>query len=335
MLRFLAEDGAWRNGYGAIVAGDVLRRKVQTAKSPKADGGAGAERAWRVGFARAARDMMHLPVDFLGVTIARLSLTEVLDLPPDRALILMLEGPEEGLGLLILSPDLLAAMIEVLTIGQCGTQPADPRKPTRTDAAMLSPLADSALINLEEALSNHTDLRWAAGFRYASFIEEARPLGLLLEDVAYRMLNAQLSVGQGARRGEMILVLPAEGRGPMPHLAETAISDAVARPVFAAALTEQVEGAACQMDAVIARLTLPLVDVMQLQPDAVLALPKAGLDQISVEGLDGRVVATGRLGQHRGARAVRLVALGAALHPRREGGDLLRSAAPLSATGTV
>ncbi|MDO8882724.1 MAG: flagellar motor switch protein FliM, partial [Pseudotabrizicola sp.] len=122
-----------------------MRKKLRFGQHSAFEGGPGADRAWRLGFARAARDMMDLPVDFVSLTTARLSLAELLDLPPERALILMLEGPEEGLGLLILSPDLLTALIEVRTLGKCGTQAPDPRKPTRTDAAMVSPLADLAL----------------------------------------------------------------------------------------------------------------------------------------------------------------------------------------------
>jgi len=292
------------------VAGEVMRKKLLVGQHAAADGGPGADRAWRLAFARAARDMMQLPVDFVGLTLSRLSLAELLDLPPERALILMLEGPEDGLGLLILSPDLLAALIEVLTIGRCGNTLPDPRKPTRTDAAMLSPLADLALANLEEALAEEGDLVWTSGFRFASFIEETRSLGLLLEDVAYRALQARLSLAQGTRMGEMMLILPAEGKGRKPQAKARAVPDAVARPAFAAALGARVEAATCQLDAVLARLSMPLADVMALVQDQVLALPNAALDQITIEGLDGRHVAEGKLGQHRGMRAVRLTEAG-------------------------
>ncbi|MFN3844666.1 MAG: FliM/FliN family flagellar motor switch protein [Paracoccaceae bacterium] len=285
----------------------MLRKKLLAGQQIAAEGGPGADRAWRLSFARAVRDMMQVQVDFVGLSLNRVSLTELLDLPPDRALILMLEGPEEGLGLLVLSPELLSAMIEVLTIGKCGMQVPDPRKPTRTDAAMLSPLADLALANLEEALAEDGDLIWTSGFRYASFIEEARSLALLLEDMAYRTLTAKVAVAQGARVGDMILVLPADGRGRKPRLNARAVPDSVARPAFSAALAARVDTAPCQLEAVLARVSMPLADVMALSVDAILPLPEATLDQISIEGLDGRRVTDGKLGQHRGMRAVRLM----------------------------
>ncbi|WP_164608849.1 FliM/FliN family flagellar motor switch protein [Pseudotabrizicola algicola] len=292
------------------MAGEVLRKKVQSMQQAALAGGPGAERAWRVAFARAARDMMQLPVDFLSLSTARVSLPELLDMPTERALILMLEGPEDGLGLLVLSPDLLSSLVEVLTLGKCGTQTPDPRKPTRTDAAMITPVADLALSHLEEALAEDADLVWTSGFRYASFIEEARALGLLLEDITFRCLTARLSLANGARAGDMTLILPADGRGRKPRMRSDAVPEAVARPAFAAALAHRVEEANCQIDAVLARLSMPLAEVMRLSVDMVLPLPNAALDQIRFEGMDGRAVTVGKLGQQRGMRAIRLAADG-------------------------
>jgi hypothetical protein len=71
-------------------------------------------------------------------------------------------------------------------------------------------------------------------------------------------------------------------------------------------LGQAVQEADCRLDAVIARVTLPLREVMALVPDQVLPLPQAGLDQIALEGIDGRRVAWARLGQQKGMRALRL-----------------------------
>ena len=72
------------------------------------------------------------------------------------------------------------------------------------------------------------------------------------------------------------------------------------------ALADRVNGAQSRLEAVLARLRMPLADIMNLKAGMVLALPQAGLDRISLEGCDGRLVAEGRLGQNRGMRAVRL-----------------------------
>lgn len=290
----------------AEISGDsVLRRKILAARPQVAEGGPGADRGWRLALARAARDDMKLALDVAGLTLDRRSLAELLELTPDRGLIAVLDGPRDGLGLLMISAPVLAGMIEAQTIGRVASGPVAPRKPTRTDAAMVAGMIDAALSGLEASLAQEADLVWAGGFRYASFLEDARPLGLLLEDTVYRVLTADVSLGQGARTGVVILALPAEGRGRMPHTPTAPVVD-VHGPSFADALALQVEAADCVMQAVLARLSLPLSRLMDLQVGEVMALPRAGIDRISFEGLDGRAVAEGRLGQNRGMRAIRL-----------------------------
>src|SRR5690606_32291969 len=100
---------------------------------------------------------------------------------PDRALIVMLEGPKDGLGLLVLSPEVLAGILEMQMVGKVSPAPPLSRRPTRTDAAMVSGLIDRAMGGLESELLQSDDLIWTSGFRYASFLEDARPLALLLE----------------------------------------------------------------------------------------------------------------------------------------------------------
>jgi flagellar motor switch protein FliM len=295
---------------------NVIRRKILAARAEVVDGGPGADRGWRLALARAARDELKLALDFTSLAMERRSLAELLDLPPDRGLIVVLDGPAEGLGLLLISAPVLAAMIEVQTIGRVGSGPVAPRKPTRTDAAMMAGMIDAALAGLEQALAQEADLVWAGGFRYASFLEDPRPLGLLLEDTSYRVLNAEVSLGMGARTGAVILALPAEGRGVMPpHRIPEAISSG---PGFAESLALRVEAAESVLTAIVARLSLPLSRLMDLRVGEVMELPRAGIDRISFEGLDGRAVAEGRLGQNRGMRAIRLTPSGASPRPAAE-----------------
>lgn len=291
----------------------VIRRKVLAGRAvmaeggPGPEGGPGADRGWRLALARAARDALKLPLEVVRLTLARNSLAELLEQPPDFALIIVLEGPQDGLGLLVISPQVLAGMIEILTIGKVAAGPPVARKPTRTDAAMVAGMIDMALAGLESGLAQEADLIWAGGFRYASFLDDPRPLGLLLEDTSYRVLNAEVALADGARGGTVLLALPAEGRGAVPDLPGSPAQDAAETgPAFAAALAEQVAGADCSLDAVLARLSMPLAAVLGLRVGAVLGLARAGLDQISFEGIDGRKVAEGKLGQNRGMRAIRL-----------------------------
>lgn len=283
---------------------DVIRRKIDRARPTQAEGAPGADRGWRLALARAARDAMGLDLEFRSLVVARQSLAEVLEQAPDLALIALLDGPGGGLGVIMLAPVVTASFIEKQTLGRLGSQVPPPRKASRIDAAMVAGVIDRALVGLDETLAEEADFSWAGGFRYASYLEDARPLGLLLEEDAYRVLSAEISLGGEGRLGRVLLVLPANGRGEVPVVPETeAKSDA---PPFTAALSAQVMQADSRLDAVVGRLTLSLRQVMSLEVGETLVLQTAALNDISLETIDGQRIAGARLGQHRGMRAVKL-----------------------------
>lgn len=287
---------------------DIIRRKVAHAVLTGGEGGPGADHGWRLAFARAARDSASLMVEVAAMSVRRRSLAELLELPPERALLALLDGPQGGLGLLVMSAEVMGALIEMQTTGRVSAAPPLTRRPTRTDAAMVAGVIDRALEELDSVLAEEADLVWAGGFRYASFLEDPRPLGLLLEDHGYRVLSADLSLSAGARTGGLILALPAEGRGlrPVPKPGQADRMAAAPAHSFSDGLGEAVMAADCTLDAVIGRIRLPLRDVMALQVGQVLAMPKAALDRIGLEGINGNRVAVARLGQQQGMRALRL-----------------------------
>jgi flagellar motor switch protein FliM len=283
---------------------EVIRRKIDRARQPQADGAPGADRGWRLALARATRDAMGLDLEVRRLQVMRASLTEILDIAPERALVSLLDGPEGGLGVLMFAPPVTAAMIEMQTLGRLASQPAAPRKPTRIDAAMVAGVVDRALAGLDDTLAEEADRIWAGGFRYASFLEDMRPLALLLEEETYRVLLADVAMGEGAREGQVILVLPANGRGEQTSIPS---AEAEAAPQFTMALAAQVMQVDCRLDAVIGRVTLPIRQIMALQPGDVLELPFSAIDAVTIETMDGRRVARARLGQNRGMRALKVL----------------------------
>ena len=290
----------------------VLRRKLAAQRQevqPAPDSGA---KLWRTAFARAAHEAFGLDLATDALRDERLSLTEVLDMIPAHALMAVLEGPDTALGLLVMSPALTAAVIEAQTMGRVGQQPALPRRPTRTDAAMCAGLIDRALTTLELSLASSADLVWAGSFRYASFLEEARTLGLLLDDLPYRALLSEIRIEGGARSGQLMLILPAEGRGPQPVPQQPARSQQE-RLEWEAALTESVLEAELVFEALIGRIKLPLGQANALVPGAVLPLDGARTDNVVLRLSGGGSLPAARLGQHRGQRAVKLVLPEAAL----------------------
>lgn len=285
----------------------VLRRKLgaqSPAEAASADTGA---RSWRTAFARAAREEVALDLGTTALRDERYSLAEVLEIVPPQSLLALLEGPEMALGLLVMSPSLSAAVIEAQTMGRLSPSPAPPRRPTRTDAAMCAVIIDRALATLDVALGASADLRWAGGFRYASFLEEPRALALLLDDLPYRALISELEIGgAGARQGLMMLVLPAEGRGPAPVAPQLPSRDQQARQDWQRALSEAVLDSAIAIEAQMGRILLPLGQARALQPGAVLPLSGARTDQVQLHVAGGGTLPPARLGQHRGQRAIKI-----------------------------
>jgi flagellar motor switch protein FliM len=288
---------------------DVIRRKLGAAKAGAAsraiEGRPGPEKAWRLALARSARDKIKLSLDVTRLTLDRMSLAEVLELVPERGLIGVLEGPARALGVILLAPDVLAGMTEAQTIGIVTAASAPERRPTRTDAAMAAGMIDEALQQLEEGLKDQPDGAWAIGYRYASFLEDVRPLGLLLEELPYLVLRAQVSLAGGAKSGAIFMALPAETRigAQLPPSELQSITDAL---LFTHEFAEQILAADCRLEGVLARISLRLSDVMEFEVEQILPLGKATLDMISLEGMDGRHLGDARLGQNRGYRALRM-----------------------------
>jgi flagellar motor switch protein FliM len=291
----------------------VIRRKLTGTQAVQPPEG-GVERAFPLALARATRTRHACNAEVAGLRLHRYSLTELLDLPPALSLIALLEGPGEAIGVMMIGPDVLAALIEAQTHGHVAALPAAPRRPTRTDAAMVADWVDAVMTDLEETLGAEEDLVWTDGFRFASHLDEPRPLGLMLEDAPYRVLAVTLRFAPG-REGPLVLALPAEGRGRNPQRAGPPPLDPAQGALFEAEFREQVMAASATVDAVLCRLSLPLDTLLGLGPGDMLPLPTAQLDRIVLEGADGQGRATGRLGQHRGMRALRLSAAGSAPAP--------------------
>ena len=75
--------------------------------------------------------------------------------------------------------------------------------------------------------------------------------------------------------------------------------------------------------AVLYRVTVPLADISDWAVDQLLELPSGSLTSVELEGMDGRVAATVKLGQVGGMRAVRIGAPGS-LAKRRTTSQLAR-----------
>ncbi|MGB5871857.1 MAG: FliM/FliN family flagellar motor switch protein, partial [Albidovulum sp.] len=276
------------------------------------------EGALATALARVAQKAMTLPLRTIGHRVISQTSAEIVETLPDHALLAMVEGPKEGLGLAVLDPGALSVLIEMMTLGRLGPQaPAQPRRPTRTDAAMVAGFLDAVLTELDGLLEYEQAITWAGGFRYASHMADPRPLKIILDEPSYRVLHLTLGFGadDSDRQGDVVLILPARGRGakPPPRVEEGDDSARAANQTAAqnakhwgAALEEAVMESQTDVTAVLARLVLPLADVLNLEVGTFLPMPMAALRMVQIEGVTGTTLCLGSLGQGNGRRAVKI-----------------------------
>jgi flagellar motor switch protein FliM len=126
----------------------------------------------------------------------------------ENHLLVLLEGPEDCRGLLALVSRVLAAFIEVLTIGTLRKRTAVNRMPTATDSALMAAVIDAVLTELTSALSAELDTWWARGFRYLSPVEDCQSLGTALPAQQYQMLACSIDISDGAKQSQVLLPFP-------------------------------------------------------------------------------------------------------------------------------
>ncbi|MCO6382708.1 hypothetical protein GTH22_08255 [Oceanicola sp. 502str15] len=291
----------------------VLRRKLDAAAPDPALAVAGlpaVEKALGLVMARVSDKLLHLVVAAEGSGQATRSLAELLDELPENGLYALLEGPEEAQGVMVLDNALMGALIEQQTAGKLATGTPTARKPTRTDAALCADWIDGVLGAVEEIFAEAAEASWLSGFGFSCHLADARPLGLMLEDEPYRVLEFALDLGSGARKGTGKLILPALGRAPEGRPA--ASGEAGAAPsldekvAWERRLESQVMDAEVTLLAVLHRCDRSIGEVLGFAPGDLLALPEGVVGKLRLETADGTAISRGRLGQSAGVRAVRL-----------------------------
>lgn len=278
----------------------VLRRMAEARRTEPE---AGPElRILGAALQRASEAELGLAVAVEGIASGAATLAELPERLEERGLLLLIEAPGERVGLAALSPGLVAAMIEMQTVGALTGAEPSARRPTRTDAALCVPWIERLLRVTDSAAEEGGWAAWEAGFRCASTVEDARLLPLLLDDTRFRLFRPDLTLGPDRkRRGALLLALP-EKREPLAAAAQSAADEAD----WTARLCEAVLPGEARVSAILGRVLRPLAEVLALEPGMVLRLPMDALGQVRLEGWGRRLLGHAKLGQYRGYLAVRL-----------------------------
>ncbi|WP_347265952.1 FliM/FliN family flagellar motor C-terminal domain-containing protein [Paracoccus sp. (in: a-proteobacteria)] len=333
-------QGATRNATGQ--AGQVLRRLIahrrgaDPANCPAPTGETDPDRAAGIALARAAERQARLPLLVEQVEWSQVSLAELPEVLPERALLAVIEGAGEGLGVVAICPDLLGSLIEMQAMGRITSRAIPARRPTRTDAAIASDFVDALLAELARELARCGARPDFGSYRYATYLDDPRPLALMLEDGMFARLSLRFRMGAGGQRdGRLMIALP--GTRPAATARGTGLAGLPppapdAATATAVTLSEAVQAAPVALVGILCRRTMTLQALRRLVPGALLALPQDALDNAVVETAQGQLLARGRLGEANGLHAIRLqgAVLGTA-PPRRDMAVVQPSARPAAA----
>jgi len=256
--------------------------------------------ALRKSIVRGAQSFDGLVAAVTQFSETRVGLSRVVQDLPEQALLMLMENANGAVGLAIVDTQFLAATLEHSTTGRVVPNPADARAPTRTDAVIVSSLINDVLALFDELVAAIENAPGATGFRYVRALDEPRAITLALDEMPYRKYDLTVDFGRGAKLGRLQLVFPwfnanAEQLDGQRSLAwKTTLRDSVLR-------------AEAPIDAILHRFAMSLSDVTDWSIGTVVPIPAEALEDVSLEGQDGKRVASAKLGQATGMRAVRIL----------------------------
>ncbi|MBI6628636.1 FliM/FliN family flagellar motor C-terminal domain-containing protein [Pontibaca salina] len=274
----------------------ALQRKLASPGGETLAKGWSILRALRVATARAAAEEFGLSLSVIGATQAWRDHGDLAPHLDDARLLILLDGPESATGALALDRAVVGALIQHQTMGKVLGNSSGTRPYTSTDAALAAPLVDAMLTSAQKLCDQSQDRDCLAGFRFGARAETQQALLLALDGDQYRAFDLTLDIDRGKVQGVLSLVVPDRsqpensaytGDGAMGHSA-----------IFGMVRAE--------LMASIGRIQLSLSTLTKVQVGDVLPLQGQNLRGVEFISIMGERVASGRLGQVRGLRAVRL-----------------------------
>lgn len=324
--------------------GGVLRRLLMARSRAEAGNGKAPAlpqpapptpaRAAATAIGRVADRLYRLALQPVAVTPGALTLAELPELLPAPALLVILQGPGDLLGLIALCPETVGALIEIQALGRVGSQPVERRRLTRSDAMFCADFIDALMEELAREMTRIEGFESIAGYRYATYLDDPRPLALMLEDRPYRSLDFTLRLGDAeARDSRILLALPQPVPPPPPQMHDgVRQQDAAAavrqngpaarvRPALApvasaaepgdavpapSSLLRAMRSAEVDLIGVLCRQRMTLADLRGLSAGKLLHLPRVNLAEARLETPQGQLLALAKFGEAAGCHALRL-----------------------------
>lgn len=301
----------------------VLRRKLSQPSPDVDDGSPSVPRALRLAFCKTADKFMNLVLAVTPNPVATASLKDLQEVADPSDLLLCLRTPEGALGLAIMDVQLRAGLIEMQTMGKVARAEAPNRSATRTDAKLVEPALTALLEEFDDSVTPFKNRHWAMGYRPGLMLEGPRLIGLVLEDVRFKLFDFDVDMSIGSKKGKLRLAFVQD------RIAEEEVTvEAPIRPDFSELLGASLDSAKAELSAVLDVLYMPVSDVSNLEEGQLLKISPTALQSIRLQGGDGKDVARGVLGEDEGVLAVRLTSASLPASKGRGMSTLATSSAP-------
>ncbi|WP_333714278.1 FliM/FliN family flagellar motor C-terminal domain-containing protein [Yoonia sp.] len=278
----------------------ILRQMAGLQGSGEHENPLTTSRAMRLLLAKVAQDHAGLALSVSSISETAADLDPALDDLPDGLMLVRLDRGDLPVGLIALDPDLRAAVLEIATTGTLNPHAAAARAPTATDHFLCQPLLASFVAAFPEAVQGTPLQDWVTGAAVGAMIADTRRAALLLAECSYRTIQMTVQLAQTDRQGLLVLMLPIPKAAPEDSL------PLPEKPDWADSLASRIGGSCAILDAHLHRFSLPLSALRALAVDTVLPLHGCSVSSVRLKTLDGRTVASARLGQSAGKRAVRI-----------------------------
>ncbi|WP_037310500.1 FliM/FliN family flagellar motor C-terminal domain-containing protein [Ruegeria halocynthiae] len=255
-------------------------------------------RALRLAFARAAGDLLQLPLSVIGAKQSGRLPEDWGDAVGKDWLLLQFFNSDGLSSAICLDLVSVSSIVQMQTIGGVTSDAPSPRAFTDTDAAMVAPLVEDALTRAAKLVEAPGDQVSLSGYEFTSRLPDLRSLSLAMTKDTYRVMELTVELGGGLRQGQISVLLPdlpEEVGESEPPLEEIGPNLEHASGVLRA-----------DLNTVICRMSLPLTALSGLEVGSVLPLTGSRLDRAEILTIDRNRAAVGRLGQCGGMRAVRL-----------------------------
>ncbi len=274
---------------------EALKQKIRPPAEASADQG-GPRRAFRLAMARAGEAFSGIQLNVTKYEEEPLELDEVLERVDGAPTIYVLNGPKETLGIATLDHGFQGALLEHLTTGRVKSGDPNERRPTRTDTTLTGDFLNLALQMISEETGAFTGFPDFSAFAFSHTLPDKRAAELAIEPMPFRLFSATLDIEEGKRSGLVSFFIPLvrAGRG-------VGLSVGGWDKVWG----EQVRRVEVHVEGILCRVKRTLNDVIAMEPGQIVEIPKGRLENVSLIGRDGKIIARaklGRLGSHRALR---------------------------------